>query len=89
MNLLNIRNLNTVISYLLVVIVRGQIAANGLCLLRAGFRSRVLPHVAKRNIKTKLQIYTSPQHVINTLLWPVPLVRPIIYSFTSESLYIY
>jgi hypothetical protein len=28
MNLLNIRNLNTVISYLLVVIVRGQVAAN-------------------------------------------------------------
>ena len=33
-----------------------------------GFRSRVLSHVPKRNIKTKLQIYTSPQHVINTLL---------------------
>jgi len=33
-----------------------------------GFWNRVLSHMPKRNIKTKLQIYTSPQHVINTLL---------------------
>ena len=45
MNLLNIRNLNTVISYLLVVIVRGQVAANVLCLLRAGIlKPRPVPH---------------------------------------------
>ena len=59
------------------------IGYNVLCLLRAGFRSRVLSHVAKRNIKTKLQIYTSPQHVINTLLCTVRLLHSI--SFSSQS----
>jgi len=36
-----------------------------------GFRSCVMSHVPKRNIKTKLQINTSPAAGINTMLWPV------------------